>query len=179
MAYDYDALYRKTPNALGEPNAVFFEFFKSYGKANARVLDVGCGQGRDALFIARLGHCVTGVDLSPAGVSDLLAEAARAGLAVKGYVADIVDFEPTGSFDVIVIDRTLHMLDRLPRVDVLTRLIEHLEVDGSLLIADEPCNLPDFRKVLDRGSGHWTVIKEEKGVLFARRGRGRTRLEHP
>ena len=58
MAYDYDKLYRSTPRALGEPTELFVDFFKHQAEESLRVLDVGCGQGRDALFIARMGHCV-------------------------------------------------------------------------------------------------------------------------
>ncbi|MFT6074064.1 MAG: 2-polyprenyl-3-methyl-5-hydroxy-6-metoxy-1,4-benzoquinol methylase [Yoonia sp.] len=69
MAYNYDTLYATMPNALGEPTTVFAEFFDTYEHANTRVLDVGCGQGRDALLTARHGHNVVGVDLSPSGCS--------------------------------------------------------------------------------------------------------------
>ena len=55
MSYDYDALYARTPDALGAPTRAFVDFFDGYDRPNVRVLDIGCGQGRDALFIARLG----------------------------------------------------------------------------------------------------------------------------
>ncbi|WP_409070426.1 class I SAM-dependent methyltransferase [Aliifodinibius sp. S!AR15-10] len=40
-------------------------------------MDFGCGQGRDALFIARMGHRVLGVDISKTGISQMLDEANR------------------------------------------------------------------------------------------------------
>lgn len=169
MAYDYDALYRTTPDALGAPTRAFCEFFETFSKPSARILDVGCGQGRDALFIARLGHLVTGVDLSSSGIACLLKQAAREGLSVEGDVADIASYDPCGMFDVIVFDRTLHMLERTPRMKVLARLTEKLAKDGFLLIADEPSNLPDFHDVLNITSGAWSIVREEKGLLFLRR----------
>ena len=72
MATDYDKLYQKTNRLLGAPGQAFVDFFETFEKERALVLDIGCGQGRDALFIARLGHRVTAVDLSPAGVDDLM-----------------------------------------------------------------------------------------------------------
>lgn len=97
MAYDYEALYATTPNALGTPNVVFVAFFKEYRRARARVLDIGCGQGRDALFIARRGHLVTGIDLSPSGIESLRVAASREGLSVTGIVADITGYTPDPS----------------------------------------------------------------------------------
>lgn len=167
MAYDYDALYRETPNALGAPTEAFCDFFKDYRKPGARILDVGCGQGRDALFIARLGHSVVGVDLSPAGISDLLEQASREELSIDGHVADIVSFDPPDTFDVIVIDRTLHMLERADRLDVLRRLVGRIDAGGYLLIADEPSNLPDFSDVLENAPGRWSMVRREMGILFS------------
>ena len=53
MAYNYEALYRDTPNALGAPTPAIVDFFAKHQGQTRRVLDIGCGQGRDALFIAR------------------------------------------------------------------------------------------------------------------------------
>lgn len=163
MAYDYDALYRTTPDALGAPSGVFVDFFDAHGDAPLRVLDIGCGQGRDALFIARLGHSVVGVDLSPSGVADMLAAATD--LSVTGIVADLCDYTPECTFDVVLIDRTLHMMDVVPRHALLTRLAACVPSKGWVLIADEASNMAGFRTVL----AGWDTRLKTKGAMFFQR----------
>jgi len=85
MPTDYKKVYRGAKQALGAPTKAFVKFFDALAEPGLRVLDVGCDQGRDALFIARLGHSVVGIDLSPTGIRELL-----------------------------LIDRTLHMLEVRP-----------------------------------------------------------------
>ncbi|SEW14218.1 Methyltransferase domain-containing protein [Aliiroseovarius sediminilitoris] len=169
MAYDYDKLYSKTPDALGRPTETFTRFFDRLDGRPIRVLDVGCGQGRDALFIARQGHVVVGVDLSPHGIRDLEAAAQREDLPVEGVVADITSYQPDGVFDVILIDRTLHMLTRSARHDVLARLLDHVADQGWLLIADEPSNITGFERTIDAHDTAWAVEVRQSGYLFMRR----------
>lgn len=169
MATDYEAYYQGAKQALGEPTDVFVKFFKTYNKANARVLDVGCGQGRDAFFIARLGHSVVGVDASPTGIADMLADSANESLDIVGDVADIRSYKPTGLFDIVLIDRTLHMLDEADRLNVLRSLISHVAEDGVVLIADERSNMAGFCQVLEVSASSWDITKQCKGYLFAAR----------
>lgn len=89
MATDYEKYYQDIPHGLGDPTKEFVTFFTTYNARSSKVLDVGCGQGRDALFIARLGHEVTAVDLSPTGIRDLISDANSEGLSITGVVADI------------------------------------------------------------------------------------------
>ncbi|MEM9580197.1 MAG: class I SAM-dependent methyltransferase [Pseudomonadota bacterium] len=169
MAYNYDKLYGAEPDALGAPSPVFVEFFETLNQKQCRVLDIGCGQGRDALFIARLGHQVVGVDLSPNGIRDLQNAAAVEDLQVTGIVADITEFTPEGSFDIIVIDRTLHMLDAGARQTVLARLLGHVRDAGWLLIEDERSNIDGLRRVIAADAGAWSTHKASKGTLFLRK----------
>lgn len=169
MGYDYDKLYDETPDALGPPTNVFVEFFARLDRTGARILDLGCGQGRDAIFIARAGHHVVGVDISANGIRDLTTVAKRDDLPVKGIVADITDFTPEGAFDIILIDRTLHMLDRDTRNRVLRGLLDHVATGGWLLIADERANIPDFETVIAADGASWTIEFPKKSILFAHR----------
>ena len=169
MAYNYDKLYGETPDALGPPTKVIVDFFNSLDRKGARVLDVGCGQGRDAVFIARLGHAVTGVDMSPNGIRDLNAAAIKDNLPIEGIVADVRAFEPSGVFDVILIDRTLHMLSREERLSVLRKLLDNVCESGWLLIADEASNIDDFQTVVSGTSKKWTTKLRKRGYLFVRR----------
>ena len=132
-------------------------------------MDVGCGQGRDALFIARMGHSVVGVDLSPNGIRDMIATAKQENLPIEGIVADLTAFAPSGDFEVVLIDRTLHMLPEAPRLNVLERLIAIVRKGGWVLIADERSNLDGFRGVFDASSLAWETEMDKKGYLFKRR----------
>ena len=169
MAYNYDKLYGETRNALGQPTSVLVDFFDQLDQHNVRVLDVGCGQGRDAVFIASLGHRVVGVDISPNGIGDLRDAAIKKNLAVVGVVADITTYKPEGLFDIVLIDRTLHMLDRPSRVTVLNSLMDHVNDDGWLLIADESSNISDFKAVALAHELDWKTRFTERGYLFLRR----------
>lgn len=166
MAYDYEKLFQDTPDALGPPTKQFVDFFQSFSVKNARVLDIGCGQGRDSLFIARHGHQVVGVDISPSGIRDLEKAAKAEGLQIEGIVADIRTYIPQAQFDVLLIDRTLHMLEQTDRIVVLERLIQSVKPKGWLLIADEPSNIPEFERVVSKHSDQWRVAYKKRGYLF-------------
>jgi len=169
MAFNYDKLYGETSDALGEPTAIFLEFFDRFEHEDARVLDVGCGQGRDALFIARLGHRVVGVDISPNGIRDLISAANTEDLSVEGVVADITAYKPKGLFDIILLDRTLHMLSEATRLAVLQQLLDHVEVEGWVLIADEASNISGFEGVISKHRFDWQTEFSKRGYLFVQR----------
>lgn len=169
MAYDYDRLYRTQANALGAPDKTLIAAFEAHLTPPARVLDIGCGQGRDALPLARMGHEVVGVDLSSQGITDLCAAGDAEGLAITGEAADITAYEPQGSFDALLFDRTLHMLDTGPRHATLARLVAHLCPGGVLFILDEPGNMAGLRAVLDAVGSDWDMLKADRGTLILRR----------
>jgi SAM-dependent methyltransferase len=94
----------------------FFQLLKL--AAADHVLDVGCGSGGPALFLAREAGCrVTGVDISEAGIRAGLALARQAGLDGRVHfrradVREPLPF-PDGEFDAIVcMDAMCHMPDR-------------------------------------------------------------------
>jgi SAM-dependent methyltransferase len=60
-----------------------------WGAGPWRILDVACGIGTQALGLAGLGHAVTASDLSAAAVDRAREEAARRGLAIDFFVADM------------------------------------------------------------------------------------------
>lgn len=169
MATDYDKIYRETRHALGPPTRVIVDFFEAYAGTGASVLDIGCGQGRDALFIARLGHRVTAVDQSPAGIGDLETESSREALPVTCVIADLRAYAPNDMFDVVLADRTLHMLGKSERLDLLRRLERLVVPEGHVLIADEASNIDAFEAVFDASSRTWDTIRKLRGFLFMQR----------
>lgn len=166
MTTDYDQFYKDNPHGLGEPTKEFVSFFKNWPAGASDVLDVGYGQGRDALFIARLGHRVTAIDQSPTGIGDLLRDAESEGLQITGIVADIRDHSWSGKFDVIVLDRTLHMLSTLERARVLRKLLTMTRKQSHIVIADAKSNIPAFRTIFEESQYSWTPTLARRGFLF-------------
>jgi SAM-dependent methyltransferase len=80
----YDKHYQQ-PKLFGEPYPAVVDFMKHW-RARASALDLGCEQGRDALFLAELGFKVTGVDISVVGLEQMLREATQKGLELKGLL---------------------------------------------------------------------------------------------
>ena len=165
MATDYEKIYREERHVLGEPTKEFVVFFEQL-PSPMRILDVGCGQGRDALFIARLGHQIVGVDLSSSGITQLREDAEREELDIEGIVANIVEYEPDGLFNVVLFDRTLHMLPTNDQISVLDRYRKHVDENGYVLINDERKNLPAMENLFMEGDGTWLIKKKNRGFLF-------------
>jgi SAM-dependent methyltransferase len=165
---DHEAQYRESRDVLGPPSPEFTAFFERYEGNRATVLDLGCGQGRDAHFIARLGHHVLGVDISPTGVSQMLQQAEQEGLDMQGVVADLIEYEPSGEFDVVLLDRVLHMLDcDRDRTRVLDRASAVIRPAGFILVADTPKHQDLIRSFFASRPQDWTTIHDKNGFLFA------------
>ncbi len=167
---DYDVHYRKGRGQCGEPFPAFVEFIDAMERRPARVLDLGCGQGRDALMAARRGHEVGGVDLSKIGIAQMQEDAAREGLTVTGVVSDILDFRSRSKFDVVLLDRVLHLLlDDGERLAAIARAATLTRKGGHILIADVPKHRALIHAWFDERNDDWTVTRRTKNYLFARR----------
>lgn len=67
-----------------------------------RALDVACGEGRNAIWLARRGWQVVGADYSPAALRKAAQVAASAGVEVTFVEADATLRSPEGPFDLVV-----------------------------------------------------------------------------
>lgn len=84
-----------------------------------KTLDMGCGSGRNALYLASLGFDVTAIDANPSAIETLRAIAASEGLAnVAARVYDINAADLGDDYDFIACTVTLMFLDpeRIPAV---------------------------------------------------------------
>lgn len=66
----FEALYKKgvTPWELDRPDANLIDIVKLYGIRPGKAMDIGCGTGSNAIWLAQNGFTVTGVDFSPLAV---------------------------------------------------------------------------------------------------------------
>jgi tellurite methyltransferase len=126
-----------------------------------RVLDLGSGDGRNALFLAGKGFEVTGVDIVPASIANLNRYAARAGLDknLTGVVADIALFEFDGPYDNIISTFTLHFLPKDSFAPVLDRVMQSTRQGGMNVIEDFTRGGPMYKPGV---AGYWLESGELK-----------------
>jgi tellurite methyltransferase len=95
-----------------------------------RALDVACGAGRNALYLAENGFAVTALDISPVALVRARRAATERGLDVEWLCADLDgeldDALPAGGFDLIVWVRYVHRT-------LLPQLVARLHPGGTLL----------------------------------------------
>ncbi|MFW5418407.1 SIP domain-containing protein [Nocardiopsis sp. CNT-189] len=81
------------------------------GLVRGAVLDVGCGTGENALYLAERGHDVVGVDFSPAALERAGAKAAARGARVRFERADALDLPAGDGYDTVVDSALFHVFD--------------------------------------------------------------------
>ena len=99
----WDERYRNGEKLREEPSPLVVEFTRDL--APGRALDLACGPGRHALYLAERGWRVAAVDGAPAAIELLRARAKRSNLAIEARLADLEagGFEfPVEAFDLVV-----------------------------------------------------------------------------
>ncbi|VAW37126.1 hypothetical protein MNBD_CHLOROFLEXI01-3427 [hydrothermal vent metagenome] len=133
---NYNKQYQVEEDLFGVPYKAFESFVKTDALKGGKALDIGCGQGRDALMLAQYGYTVTGIDTSAVGINQMLEQAKARNLSVRGVIANFYDYQLSEQFDAIVLDSILHFekADREKELALLNRLAVHLNVKGYLFI---------------------------------------------
>ena len=75
-----------------------------------KVLDIGCGEGKDAVYMASKGYEVTAFDLTENGIRKTKRLAEKRGVKINAYVDDINTFKTDEQFDVIYSSGTVQYL---------------------------------------------------------------------
>jgi SAM-dependent methyltransferase len=83
------------------------------GRAPGRALDIGAGEGSDAIRLARLGYDVDAVEVSTVGAKKIECFAEEIGVngKVRVLASDVQDFTPDAPYDVIICNGVLHYVE--------------------------------------------------------------------
>ena len=162
----------------GRPNHMLVDLAGDL--APGRALDLGCGEGADALWLAERGWTVTGLDISPTALARADQAARRAGLAdrtdwVAADLADPATLAAIGPVDLVNACFLQTPLD-FPRSDVLRRAAGLVATGGHLLVvahaaappwADIPDELLDSFPTPDGELAELDLAPEAWEVLVA------------
>lgn len=117
----------------GTPNAVLVD--EAGDLRPGRALDLGCGEGADAIWLARRGWQVTAVDVSPVALARAADHGRAAGVAGRITWAqhDLDEAFPAGSYD-LVTAHYLHSPHQRQHQRVLEHAVRAVAACGTLLL---------------------------------------------
>jgi tellurite methyltransferase len=166
----YETLYQRGGRLFGPPLPKVARLFAEHAPTPARVLDLGCGQGRHALFAAGLGHDVVGVDVAPTGIAQMAADAASAGLTVRGVVGDVLEFRTPEPFDVVLLIQLLcHLPDDETRARLLGQLAGLVREGGLAVVVVRPGGRRVINAFFAENSNIWAIQSRGADWVCARR----------
>lgn len=158
----YDERYQEERH-FGEPCPGLIKFFAG-NPERGKVLDLGCGQGRDALALARLGYEATGVDISQVGIRQMMRDARELNVHVECIVADIYGYPIDASFDFVLLDSMLHFYkrDREKEVSFVQRIMSEMRVGATLciLVSKSKTTEPVLESIVKREHGDWILLHD-------------------
>jgi SAM-dependent methyltransferase len=141
---NYDALYRENPDYFGRPFPELLEWFSGRTE-RGYVLDIGCGQGRNALPLAEMGYKVHAIDVSEVAIRQLESknDAWRKRNKPEGHlaqpltcrVADLREITNLYEYHILLLDGFFQFHDHSREFDrqVMNHLIEK-SAQGTLFV---------------------------------------------
>ncbi len=131
---DWDQDYKDLDDAwYAEPEPIIMEEVK--GLKPGRGLDLGCGAGGNALWLAEQGWEVVGVDWAESAIKKARASATAKRLGASFIVADITQWKPKREFDLVISNYALPPAGS-QRQQTFTSALQGLDHEGTILILE-------------------------------------------
>jgi len=128
-----------------QPNAFLLKSVQ--GRTPGRALEIGMGQGRNTIAMARLGWDVTGIDISDEGIRQAVAEAKKQNVTIHPILASADDFDyGTARYDLIYATFEHQIV-----TDNAAKIMAALKPDGMVIIEGFQ---EDVSKEIGRPLGH-------------------------
>jgi tellurite methyltransferase len=169
--------YARRPDeyVLGTAPSAFARTLRSLLVAGSRVLELGCGEGRDSVFFARCGCDVTAVDVSAAGLRKAERLARLAGVEVRWVHGDAARYLPEGPFDFVYSCGAIHYLPRRRRAGLLARVKAATSATGihaHLVFTDRAVYVEKNERIdyfsvgeLVRAYEDWRISRNGRGTI--------------
>lgn len=150
-AVEWEARYREKDQLWsGNPNQVLVDVVSTL--APGRVVDLGCGEGGDSLWLASQGWQVLGLDFSPTAIERARRATAAANLEADFEVVDLEQWQPDGPYDLVVAS-FFHSHRGLERTAVLRTAAGAVVPGGHLFILGHAEPPPWSRSHADKEGG--------------------------
>lgn len=127
----------------GKPNATLVALIERHQPAT--VLDLGCGEGGDVIWLAQRGWTATGIDISDVAIERARQAAEKLGVEAEFVAADLAEWRTGKKFNLIVSSFMQSHFDDLDRIGIFRAALELLNVGGEL-VSISHAGMPSFVK---------------------------------
>ena len=94
--------------------------------------------------------------------------AASQHLNIDAEVADLCTYSPTERLDIILFDRTLHMItNTIERENAFSRYLDFIQPQGHIVLIDERKNMAGFHACIDQHVEKWNIAYVKPTFLIA------------
>lgn len=140
----YDERYKKIHTeekvswASEKPSKIILDLLLKYGANNSsKILEIGCGEGQNAIYLMKNGLNITATDVSPEAINWYKNQAKESNIDINNFfVLDALDNDYVEKYDYIYAISTLHMLVKdEDRHNFLTFISSHLKNNGKAIIS--------------------------------------------
>lgn len=159
---DWDTLYKTEKSPFGTEPSLLIKNYLNLFPSDQPVLDLGSGDGRNALYVAQKGFSVTCVDISSVAIDNLLDQAKKLGVGdkIQAINQDIAEFKFDKKYGLIVCYTTLHFLLDTNARRVIEEIKNNTTEGGFNIIADFAGDGP-LKKA---GNNFWLKNEELKSL---------------
>lgn len=116
-----------------EPNLTLTEFEHLISN-QSKVLEVGCGEGQNAIYLAQKGHHVDAFDLSEHGIAKLKHRCKLSNAQVNAFVADLTTYQFQQYYDMVICFGTLHFVAKNDWKQFINNAKKYTNVGGVHII---------------------------------------------
>ena len=94
------------------------------------LLEIGCGEGNNAVFFSRNGYLVSAFDVNESCLSDARKLADEVGVKVNFFRADLLTYKIEGNFDIIYASNVMQIVPPNERARIFEMIQSHTNIGG-------------------------------------------------
>lgn len=165
---DYEERYKANGYYWGvQPSLMCYEVMKLCPPIKPlRLLDVACGEGKNAVFFARNGYSVTAFDAARLGLDKAERLAEKVQVDINFFQADLRDFRLDSDFDIVFCSGSLHYISQELRREILENYQAHT-TDAGLHALNVFVRKPFLITESDQREGRYKWVSGELFTYYA------------
>ena len=158
------------------PTADIVEYWTLFPPGGS-VLDVGCGEGRNSVFLAEKGFVVDAFDISESGIEKAERIASIQSVDVNFMCRNLTDYQFEKNYEIILSHGVLHLCEKIDRDFFIEQVKRNTAQGGYNAIGvftnrlpATPDNAPFTKSLFDVGElpsryGDWEIVHHTEGVF--------------